>query len=231
MSAMGRWLSAARTLRSEAKKTQISAKHELTKPTKPGSVSSVSSCSKEIRQIPGAPDGDVPRANRVAKFATLDRTDNFRDSQRSSRGTDAKDKLSVASDVDAQCALTSPTPLQRAVHVAKLATCQPEETLHERAGMAAGGVPKIYLDAWAGFQCASSRLVSADAWQQAIQDAGLLLDQWGDCLAQYDWAAVSIFGPDGLAWFIAGERVRAVGPDHAITASDRVFDRREDRNA
>jgi hypothetical protein len=31
--------------------------------------------------------------------------------------------------------------------------------------------------------------------------------------------------PHGLAWFCAGERVRALGPDNAIAASGRIFAR------
>lgn len=103
----------------------------------------------------------------------------------------------------------------------------PAAEIQERAGMAAEGIPSAYLDAWANFQCAPSRLTSADAWQQAIEDAGLLLDHWGERLAEYDWPSASIFGLGGLAWHIQGEVVSAVGPEHAIIAGDRIFDRRE----
>lgn len=103
------------------------------------------------------------------------------------------------------------------------ATCP--STFHERAGMADAGVPATYLDAWADFQASPPRLASAGAWQRAIEDAGLLLDHWGDRLAEYEWPAAAIFGPEGLAWFVQGDGIRAVGPEHAITATDRVYDR------
>ena len=41
----------------------------------------------------------------------------------------------------------------------------------------------------------------------------------------FGWRQADIFGPDGLALFCAGERVRALGPDNAITASGRIFAR------
>jgi hypothetical protein len=98
-------------------------------------------------------------------------------------------------------------------------------TFDERAGMATDSVPAVYLDAWARFQCQPSKIASANAWWQAVADAGILLDLWGATLASFDWPAEAIFGADGLVWAIDGEPVRAIGPDHAIMASGRVFDR------
>ena len=41
----------------------------------------------------------------------------------------------------------------------------------------------------------------------------------------FGWRSDDIFGRTGLAWFCAGERVRALGPDNAITKSGRIFTR------
>jgi len=55
-----------------------------------------------------------------------------------------------------------------------------EVEIEERKAMAMGGVPETYLDAWARLQCQSPATVSEDDWQQAIIDAGLFLDRFGD---------------------------------------------------
>ena len=49
--------------------------------------------------------------------------------------------------------------------------------------------------------------------------------------AQFDWTPGDIFdvphdsAAGGLVWFLNGEAVRSVGPEHAVTKSGRVFDR------
>ena len=47
----------------------------------------------------------------------------------------------------------------------------------------------------------------------------------GSAGVRFGWRPSDIFGPDGLAWFCAGEQVRALGPDNAITVSGRIFAR------
>ena len=58
-----------------------------------------------------------------------------------------------------------------------------------------------------------------------MDDAGRFLDEWASLTLDFGWRPLDIFGPGGLAWFCAGERVRALGPDNAITASGRIFAR------
>jgi hypothetical protein len=98
----------------------------------------------------------------------------------------------------------------------------------ERAAIAIelGRVPPAYADAWAAFQTRKPRHVSEAEWFRAVDDAGRFLDEWAGLALDFGWRPLDIFGPDGLAWFFAGERVRALGPDNAITVSGRVFDRR-----
>jgi hypothetical protein len=73
--------------------------------------------------------------------------------------------------------------------------------------------------------------VSDDDWQQAIDAAGRFLDQWGSLAVEFQWTPAYLFDVQrdgrlgGLTWFLQGEAVRALGPDHAVTTSGRVFDR------
>lgn len=106
--------------------------------------------------------------------------------------------------------------------------------LEERKGMAADSVPEPYLDAWARLQCQKPMRVSDADWRQAIDDAGRFLDQWGSLAVELQWTPADLFdvprdgGPGGLVWWLAGEAVRALGPEHAVTTCDRVW-RRADR--
>jgi hypothetical protein len=100
--------------------------------------------------------------------------------------------------------------------------------LAERAAIAIedGRVPPAYADAWAGFQMRKPAHVSEVEWFRAVDDAGRFLDEWAALALDFEWRPSDIFGPRGLAWFCAGERVRALGPDNAITASGQIFTRR-----
>ncbi len=114
------------------------------------------------------------------------------------------------------------------------AACSPEPDqvkLEERKAMAMDSVPERYLDAWARLQCQKPMRVSDADWRQAIDDAGRFLDQWGSPAVEFQWTPGDLFdvpGDDkqgGLIWFLEGEIVRALGPEHAVTTYDRVFDR------
>jgi hypothetical protein len=62
-------------------------------------------------------------------------------------------------------------------------------------------------------------------WFRAVDDAGRFRDEWAGLALDFGWQPSDIFGQCGVAWFCAGERVRALGPDNAITASGRIFAR------
>ena len=110
--------------------------------------------------------------------------------------------------------------------------------------MAMDSVPERYLDAWARLQCQKPTRVSDAEWRQAIDDAGRFLDQWGSLAVQFGWRPSDLFDIPGdgkpavpaknaqtefscgLAWFLKGERVRGLGPEHAALGDGtRVFDR------
>jgi hypothetical protein len=95
----------------------------------------------------------------------------------------------------------------------------------ERAAIAVvdGRVPMVYADAWAAFQIRKPSHAAAGEWYRAVDDAGRFLDAWGELALSFGWRPIDIFGPLGVAWFCAGEPIRALGPDSAIAASGRVF--------
>jgi hypothetical protein len=115
---------------------------------------------------------------------------------------------------------------------AGIARPEPDEAeLEERKGMAMGSVPEPYLDGWARLHCQRPIAVSDKAWRQATDAAGVFLDQWGAIAAEFQWTVGDIFDvprdekPGGLVWFLAGETVRSIGPEHAAAQSGRIFDR------
>jgi hypothetical protein len=101
------------------------------------------------------------------------------------------------------------------------------DALAERAAIAIedGRVPLAYADAWAAFQTRKPARVFEADWLRAVDDTGRFLDEWAALALEFGWQPDDIFGRDGLAWFCAGERVRALGPDNAIAASGRIFAR------
>jgi hypothetical protein len=102
----------------------------------------------------------------------------------------------------------------------------------ERAAIAVvdGRVPTAYADAWAAFQTRKPGHVSESEWFRAVNDAGRFLDEWAGLALDFGWLPTDIFGLSGLVWFCAGEMVRALGPDNAITVSGRAFARKNGRH-
>ena len=106
------------------------------------------------------------------------------------------------------------------------------DAIEERAAMAADSVPAIYLDAWARLQVQRPLSVTEDDWRSAVDDAGLFLDAWSEHAASMGWDACDLFDvprqgrSGGLVWQLRGERVDALGEDHARTAAGRTIERR-----
>jgi hypothetical protein len=105
-----------------------------------------------------------------------------------------------------------------------------DSALEERKAMAMGGVPERYLDGWARLQCQRPAGVTESRWRQTIEDAGCFLDNWGQLAATFGWAPDDLFAaPDnrgrrGLAWWLNGRNVTALGPEHAC-AGEPAYDR------
>jgi hypothetical protein len=105
--------------------------------------------------------------------------------------------------------------------------------LKECQTLAAGSVPEPYLDGWVRLQGQRPASIPEPRWPQAVDAVGRFLDEWGSLAETFGWSPSDLFNvpsdgtPGGLAWFLIGETVRALGADHAITISGRVFDRRQ----
>lgn len=106
-----------------------------------------------------------------------------------------------------------------------------EAEFEERRAMARGAVPDVYVDAWALLQLQRPCTVPQNRWRRAIDDTGLFLDQFGGYAAEFGWTSADLFGVPtqgrrgGLIWWLEGEAVRALGPEHAVTRTGRIFDR------
>jgi hypothetical protein len=98
---------------------------------------------------------------------------------------------------------------------------EPDEVeLEERKAMAMDSVPEGYHDEWAQFQRQCPAGVTEQAWRQAIDDAGRFLAQWGALADSFGWSPGDLFdvprdGAMGLAWWLKGRTVTALGPEHA----------------
>jgi hypothetical protein len=115
--------------------------------------------------------------------------------------------------------------------ISAISTDPDEAEREERVAMAVARAPEPYLDAWARLQCQKLMRVSDDDWRQAIEAAGRFLDQWGNLAIEFQWTPADLFDvprdgrPGGFVWWLAGETVRAFGPEHAVTEGERIFDR------
>jgi hypothetical protein len=94
------------------------------------------------------------------------------------------------------------------------------------------GVPTRYLAAWQALlsQCpvVGVRVIE---WEMAIYDSAALFAIWGAELDRLHWTPGDLFDvphdgkQGGLAWFLRGEHVLALGPKRAFTETGRIFDR------
>jgi hypothetical protein len=96
--------------------------------------------------------------------------------------------------------------------------------IDERAGLASDSVPTAYLGAWARLNCQKPARVSEAEWRLALDGGGRFLDAWGEDAAALGWTPGDLFDVTaGLVWRLAGERVEALGPDHARLGDGRTL--------
>ena len=101
------------------------------------------------------------------------------------------------------------------------------EAIEERAGLAADGVPAVYLDAWARLNCQRPGGVSEGDWLRALDDGGRFLDDFGERAAEIGWRPGELFDVGrGLVWNLRGERVLAIGTHGVRLSNGLVLHRR-----
>jgi hypothetical protein len=111
--------------------------------------------------------------------------------------------------------------------------------VNERAAIAEhdGGVPAIYAEPFATLQVASPANVPEQRWHQAINDAGLFLDQWGREAERFGWQPEELFGLHaeapmcrydcmGLIWILCGKSVIDINADFATLSNSNKFYRK-----
>jgi hypothetical protein len=88
-------------------------------------------------------------------------------------------------------------------HVTEAVTISSEPSdveIEERKAMAMGGVAEAFLDAWARLQLQWPYAMPEAHWQQAIDDAGRFLDQWGSVAFTFDWTPGDLFDVPAPTW-------------------------------
>ena len=107
----------------------------------------------------------------------------------------------------------------------------PPNAPNERAANIANNAPAAYRDAFARLLSQRPCGARESDWLRAIDSGAHFLEDWGDLAREFRWTGAELFASPGdgehggLVWFFAGERVRAFGPEHAISESERIFDR------
>jgi len=97
----------------------------------------------------------------------------------------------------------------------------------ERAALleADGGVPRAYAEVFASLMATCPDGVPEGRWWQAIDDAGRLLDAWGDRAVDLGWTSADLFGraqrgAHGLVWELGGRNVLALTETTAALGPD-----------
>ncbi|HEV7910733.1 MAG TPA: hypothetical protein VGP28_06540 [Methylocella sp.] len=89
-----------------------------------------------------------------------------------------------------------------------------------------------YRTALAEFKQRAARGTTRFRHDQACWAAEMFLNEWQSVAIEFEWTTEDIFGPprgtsSGLAYWLGTEIVTALGPEHAVTETNRVFDRVE----
>ncbi|MEJ0096519.1 MAG: hypothetical protein WDN46_24840 [Methylocella sp.] len=112
-----------------------------------------------------------------------------------------------------------------------IALLQHEPALHFGRAIPATTVPAIYRDAWNQLRRQRSGPFSDPESRRAFDAAGRFLAEWTSLALRFQWAPDDLFDLPrgdktcGLIWFLNGEDVRALGPEHGVTISGRIFDK------
>jgi len=112
------------------------------------------------------------------------------------------------------------------LHKLEIVTLLREEISDACAGVP-GPVPTFsaYRAALAKFAERRPHGVTRLRHDQAYWAAEMFLGEWETMAAEFGWSADDIFASNGLTWWLGVELVTALGPDHAVTETRRIYDR------
>ena len=101
------------------------------------------------------------------------------------------------------------------------------DAIEERAGLAAGRIPSVYLDAWARLNGQKPVSTSEVQWRLTLDDGGRFLDDWGREAADMGWTPGELFDVRaGLTRHLGGKHVETVGADRVKLSDGRTIMRR-----
>jgi hypothetical protein len=111
----------------------------------------------------------------------------------------------------------APTPLpQELTKPTKLASW-PAPKIAKTSPFGANEVPSRYRDGWQALLAGCPPWAAPWQWETAIFDIRNLFGEWGAELLRLSWQPNDIFDRwHGLAWFLRGQHVTAIGPRHAF---------------
>ena len=88
-------------------------------------------------------------------------------------------------------------------------------------------VPSRYAEGWGALLAGCPSWAPEWQWAAAICDCRTLFGEWGAELLRLNWQSKDIFDRwQGLAWYLKGGAVTALGPCHAFLQDGRIFERR-----
>lgn len=99
--------------------------------------------------------------------------------------------------------------------------------MDERQAMAEieGGVPALYSAGFARLQLTPPPGLSIPQWLQTVDDAGRLLDAFGQQAQAMGWREGDLFRPDGLVRMLQGAHVVTITATMAALSDGRLFRR------
>jgi hypothetical protein len=87
-------------------------------------------------------------------------------------------------------------------------------------------VPARYEAGWQTLLAGCPPWATEWQWAEAISSCRDLFGEWGAELLRLNWPAKDIFDRwHGLAWFLRGQHVTAIGARHAFLEDGRIFER------
>jgi hypothetical protein len=93
------------------------------------------------------------------------------------------------------------------------------------AAVAAVAAVDHYRAALTKFKDRRSHGVTRLRHDQACWAAEMFLDEWEAMAAEFGWSVDDIFASNGVARWLGVELVTALGPEHAVTETRRIYDR------
>jgi hypothetical protein len=102
----------------------------------------------------------------------------------------------------------------------------PEPKITKGSYFGADQVPSRYEPGWRALLAGCPSWAAPLQWEMAIFSLRDLFAEWGAELCRLNWRPEDIFDRwHGIAWFLRGQHVTAVGPRHAFLEDGRVFER------